>query len=53
MRQSLNIIFQVLNKIPKGSVKVNDHKIINPSRIEMKNSIKMKYLIIKSLMQLN
>jgi NADH dehydrogenase (ubiquinone) Fe-S protein 2 len=39
MRQSLNIIFQVLNKMPTGSIKINDNKIINPTRIQMKNSM--------------
>lgn len=39
MRQSLRIIFQVLNEIPTGPVKINDNKIINPSRMEIKQSM--------------
>ena len=36
MRQSLNIILQCLNKMPAGEVKVDDHKIVSPKRVEMK-----------------
>nr|YP_010394861.1 NADH dehydrogenase subunit 7 [Phytophthora plurivora]YP_010507900.1 NADH dehydrogenase subunit 7 [Phytophthora citricola]UXG55740.1 NADH dehydrogenase subunit 7 [Phytophthora plurivora]UXG56241.1 NADH dehydrogenase subunit 7 [Phytophthora citricola]DAZ89298.1 TPA_asm: NADH dehydrogenase subunit 7 [Phytophthora plurivora] len=39
MRQSIRIIFQVLNKIPTGPIKLDDKKITNPSRIEIKNSM--------------
>jgi NADH dehydrogenase (ubiquinone) Fe-S protein 2 len=39
MRQSINIIYQVLNKIPKGSIKLDDKKITNPNRISLKNSM--------------
>lgn len=39
MRESINIILQIINKIPKGSIKINDKKIINPTRIELKNSM--------------
>ncbi|CAM9135398.1 unnamed protein product [Ectocarpus fasciculatus] len=39
MRQSLSIIYQCLNNIPKGSVKVDDAKISPPSRTEMKQSM--------------
>jgi len=39
MRQSLYIIFQVINEIPTGSIKINDNKIINPSRVEIKQSM--------------
>lgn len=36
MRQSLNIVIQCLNKMPKGEIKVDDHKIVPPKRAEMK-----------------
>ena len=39
MRQSLKIIFQVINNIPVGSIKINDEKIINPNRKLIKNSM--------------
>ena len=39
MRQSLKIILQVLNKIPQGEIKIDDHKIINPKRSLVKNSM--------------
>lgn len=39
MRQSLNIIYQCLNKMPQGSVKVNDYKISPPSRVELKQNM--------------
>jgi NADH dehydrogenase (ubiquinone) Fe-S protein 2 len=39
MRQSVNIIQQVLNKIPEGPVKLNDKKITNPNRYQMKTSM--------------
>jgi NADH dehydrogenase (ubiquinone) Fe-S protein 2 len=39
MRQSVNIIEQVLNKIPEGPVKLNDKKITNPNRYQMKTSM--------------
>src|SRR4051812_41450160 len=39
MRQSLNIIFDVINKIPGGPVKSNDQKIISSSRTNMKSSM--------------
>ena len=39
MRQSIKIILQVLNKIPTGPIKINDHKIINPDRMKIKNSM--------------
>jgi NADH dehydrogenase (ubiquinone) Fe-S protein 2 len=39
MRQSLNIIDQVLNKIPGGPVKTDNQKIIGHSRAAMKNSM--------------
>ncbi|CAG7731852.1 unnamed protein product [Allacma fusca] len=39
MRQSCNIIYQCLNQMPPGDVKVDDHKISPPSRSEMKLSM--------------
>lgn len=39
MRQSINIILQVLNSIPEGLIKLDDKKIINPKRTQLKNSM--------------
>ena len=39
MRQSLRLILQILNKIPKGPIKLDDKKITNPNRIQIKNSM--------------
>jgi NADH dehydrogenase (ubiquinone) Fe-S protein 2 len=39
MRQSINIILQVLNDIPEGPIKLDDKKITNPNRIQLKNSM--------------
>jgi NADH:ubiquinone oxidoreductase subunit D len=39
MRQSLNLIFQCLNKIEKGAIKSLDHKLFPPSRSELKSSM--------------
>nr|YP_011007896.1 NADH dehydrogenase subunit 7 [Agarum clathratum]WBP69727.1 NADH dehydrogenase subunit 7 [Agarum clathratum] len=39
MRQSLSIIYQCLNKMPEGSIKVDDAKISPPSRTEVKQSM--------------
>jgi NADH dehydrogenase (ubiquinone) Fe-S protein 2 len=39
MRESIKIIFQCLNKLPKGFFKINDHKLSNPSRAYMKHSM--------------
>jgi NADH dehydrogenase (ubiquinone) Fe-S protein 2 len=39
MRQSIKIIYQVLNSFPQGPIKINDNKITPPSRIEMKQSM--------------
>jgi NADH dehydrogenase (ubiquinone) Fe-S protein 2 len=36
MRQSLRIILQCLNKMPKGEIKVDDYKVVPPKRAEMK-----------------
>ncbi len=39
MRQSIRIILQVINEIPEGPIKINDKKITNPNRIQLKNSM--------------
>jgi len=39
MRQSLRIIIQCLNAMPKGIVKVDDRKLTPPSRSQMKQSM--------------
>nr|YP_448636.1 NADH dehydrogenase subunit 7 [Fucus vesiculosus]AAR29330.1 NADH dehydrogenase subunit 7 [Fucus vesiculosus]AVZ00713.1 NADH dehydrogenase subunit 7 [Fucus spiralis] len=39
MRQSLSIIHQCLNNMPKGSVKIDDAKISPPSRSEVKQNM--------------
>ena len=39
MRQSIRIIQQCLNRMPAGEVKVDDHKVRQPSRAEMKESM--------------
>nr|YP_010117828.1 NADH dehydrogenase subunit 7 [Phytophthora agathidicida]QPN53800.1 NADH dehydrogenase subunit 7 [Phytophthora agathidicida]QTV76618.1 NADH dehydrogenase subunit 7 [Phytophthora agathidicida]QTV76774.1 NADH dehydrogenase subunit 7 [Phytophthora agathidicida]DAD54854.1 TPA_asm: NADH dehydrogenase subunit 7 [Phytophthora agathidicida]DAD54893.1 TPA_asm: NADH dehydrogenase subunit 7 [Phytophthora agathidicida] len=39
MRQSIRIILQVLNKIPNGPIKLDDKKITNPNRTQIKNSM--------------
>lgn len=39
MKQSINIILQILNNIPEGPIKVNDKKLSNPKKIELKNSM--------------
>jgi len=39
MRQSLNILLQCINKIPSGPVKLDDYKIVAPSRFEFKESM--------------
>nr|YP_010206369.1 Nad7 [Alaria esculenta]QWE51240.1 Nad7 [Alaria esculenta]UAX19843.1 Nad7 [Alaria esculenta]UXD07287.1 Nad7 [Alaria esculenta]UXD07325.1 Nad7 [Alaria esculenta]UXD07363.1 Nad7 [Alaria esculenta] len=39
MRQSLSLIYQCLNKMPEGSIKVDDAKISPPSRAEVKQSM--------------
>lgn len=39
MRQSLRIIWQVLNQLPEGAVKSDDRKVIPPSRSQMKQSM--------------
>lgn len=39
MRQSCKIMKQAIEKMPKGDVMVDDHKVSPPSRAEMKNSM--------------
>lgn len=39
LRQSNNILLTILNKLPAGSVKVEDHKIVPPSRVAIKNEM--------------
>jgi NADH:ubiquinone oxidoreductase subunit D len=39
MRQSVSIINQSLKKIPLGEIKTDDHKLVPPSRNEMKHSM--------------
>jgi len=39
MRQSVNIIYQCLNYIPKGEIKIANNKIVPPSRANMKHSM--------------
>ena len=39
MRQSIRIISQVINKMPNGPIKLDDKKITNPNRIQIKNSM--------------
>jgi len=39
MRQSINIILQVLNKIPQGPIKIDNKKISNPNRLQIKQSM--------------
>lgn len=36
IRQSVRLVEQILNKMPSGEVKVDDHKISPPTRREMK-----------------
>jgi NADH dehydrogenase (ubiquinone) Fe-S protein 2 len=37
MRQSLRIMWQALNEMPNGPIKVDDRKLTPPSRAQMKN----------------
>nr|QNU09299.1 NADH dehydrogenase subunit 7 [Sargassum horneri] len=39
MRQSLSIIHQCINNMPRGSIKVDDMKICPPSRCELKQNM--------------
>lgn len=47
MRQSLRIIDQVINLMPEGPVRINDHKIVPPSRAEMKVTLHFVYITLK------
>lgn len=39
MRQSVRIILQILNTMPAGPIKLDDKKITNPNRSQIKNSM--------------
>jgi len=39
MRQSIHIIKKLINTIPNGLVKLDDNKVLNTSKDEMKNSM--------------
>lgn len=39
MRQSLNLIFQCLNRVSKGPIKSLDYKLFPPARSELKTSM--------------
>lgn len=39
MRQSLSILYQCINQIPNGLIKVDNRKIVPPPRAEMKSSM--------------
>lgn len=39
VRQSCRLIIQIMNKMPQGEIKVDDHKISPPKRAEMKVSV--------------
>ena len=39
MRQSIHLIFQIINQIPSGPIKLDDKKITNPNRVQIKNSM--------------
>jgi NADH:ubiquinone oxidoreductase subunit D len=39
MKESLRIMSQCVNNMPAGPVKINDNKIVQPSRINIKNSM--------------
>lgn len=39
IKQSINIILQILNNIPKGPIKINDKKLNNPKKLDLKNSM--------------
>lgn len=45
MRQSLHIMLQCLNQMPAGEIKVDDHKVVPPSRAEMKVGIHIFVMI--------
>jgi NADH dehydrogenase (ubiquinone) Fe-S protein 2 len=39
MRQSINIIEQCINNLPQGAIKLNDRKIVQPNRQQIKVSM--------------
>ena len=39
MRQSINIIMQCINNIPLGPIKIDNYKLVPPSRANMKHSM--------------
>ena len=39
MRESVSIINQCLNKIPKGPIKTDNSKLVPPSKLQMKQSM--------------
>ena len=39
MRQSLRIVMQCINEMPKGNIKIEDKKLSPPSRLEIKSSM--------------
>ena len=39
MRQSIKIIYQIINNLPEGEIKINNEKLINPNRKIIKNSM--------------
>ncbi len=39
MRESIKIIMQAINKIPNGFIKIDDRKIVPPSRAALKNNM--------------
>ena len=39
MRESVKIIYQCLDKMPKGKIKISNYKIVPPSRAHMKHSM--------------
>lgn len=39
LRQSTNLILQVLNKLPSGAFKINNYKLTPPSKKQIKNSM--------------
>jgi NADH:ubiquinone oxidoreductase subunit D len=39
MRQSLKIIYQVINKIPAGNIKVGNRKLVSPAKAKVKSSM--------------
>ena len=39
MRESLSIILQCLNNLPSGSIKIDDNKLVPPSRTDVKSSM--------------